>query len=69
VFSFGDARYAGSLPGIHVTEQAVALGAPPQGGYLVATTAGHVYGFGTPAAGGPANAGAHAPTIGLSIPR
>ena len=69
VFSFGDARYAGSLPGMHVSEQAVALGGPAGGGYLVATTVGHVYGFGTPAAGGPADTGAHAMTIGLSIAR
>ncbi|MHB8467794.1 MAG: hypothetical protein ACYDD7_23505, partial [Acidimicrobiales bacterium] len=67
VFGFGDARYAGSLPGSHITERAVALGGAPTGGYLVATSAGHVYGFGTVAGGGPTDAGAHSPTVGLAI--
>ena len=69
VFGFGDARYAGSLPGAHINEQAVALGAWPAGGYVVATSVGHVYGFGAPAFGGPADAGARSPTVALGIAR
>jgi SpoIID/LytB domain protein len=65
VFTFGDARYQGSLPAIHVSEPAVAL-ARYGGGYLVATSPGHVYGFGATAAGGPATNGATSPTVALA---
>jgi len=67
VFSFGDARYRGSLPGNGVHEQAVAL-AGSSTGYLVATAPGHVYGFGAPAAGGPADQGSTSPTVALAVP-
>ena len=69
IFSFGDAVFAGSLPGAGVREQAAAVAAGPGGGYLVATGAGHVYGFGTPAAGGPAGVGATAPTVSVAYAR
>ncbi len=69
MFSFGDARFHGSLPGIGVSGRAVALAAPPGGGYLVATAAGYVYGFGTTTAGGPAGQGATAPTVDLALGR
>jgi SpoIID/LytB domain protein len=69
VFSFGDARYQGSLPGLGVHEPAVAMAAAPGGGYLVATAPGHVYGFGAPAAGGPAGAGARAATVSVAFAR
>ena len=69
VFSFGDARYQGSLPALGVREAAVAIAAAPGGGYLVATAPGHVYGFGTTAAGGPGGAGARTPTVSLAFAR
>ncbi|HZQ58816.1 MAG TPA: SpoIID/LytB domain-containing protein [Acidimicrobiales bacterium] len=69
VFSFGDATYQGSLPGSNVHEAAVAIAASPSGGYLVATAPGHVYGFGTAAAGGPAGSGAKAATVSLAFAR
>ncbi len=69
IFSFGDAVFAGSLPGAGVHEQAAAVAAGPGGGYLVATGAGHVYGFGTAAAGGPAGVGATAPTVSVAYAR
>jgi len=67
VFSFGDATYLGSLPALKVRETAVAIAAAPAGGYLVATAPGHVYGFGTVAAGGPATAGAKAATVSVAF--
>jgi len=70
VFSFGDARYAGSLPGIGVHDQAVAIAARPGIGYAVATTAGHVFGFGAPGAtAGPADMGARSPTVAMAMAR
>ncbi len=69
VFAFGDAAYDGSLPSLHVQEAAVAIAASPSGGYLVATAPGHVFGFGTMAAGGPAAAGAKAATVSLAYAR
>jgi hypothetical protein len=69
VFSFGDARYAGSLPGSHIAEHAVALARGTSTGYLVATSVGHVYGFGTPASGGPADRGSRSPTVALATVR
>ena len=69
MFSFGDARFHGSLPGLGVSGRAVALASPPGGGYLIATAAGYVYGFGTTAVGGPASRGASAPTVDLVLGR
>lgn len=70
VFSFGDARFQGSLPGLGVHEQAVAIAARPGSGYVVATAAGHVRGFGPPGDGsGPADVGARSPTVALGLAR
>jgi SpoIID/LytB domain protein len=67
VFSFGDAGYRGSLPGLGVAATAVGLAASGTG-YVVATQAGTVYGFGAPAAGGPASDGATAQPVSIAVP-
>jgi hypothetical protein len=66
VFSFGDAAYDGSLPSKHIAARAVSITAAPAGGYLVATSTGHVYGFGTTASGGP---GGSIPTTAIAVAR
>ncbi len=69
IFGFGDAHFQGSLPGIRVTETAAALAAGPGGGYVIATAPGHVYGFGTVVAGGPAGSGAVSSTVSVAFAR
>jgi len=67
VFAFGDARPQGSLPGIGITTRAAAIAAYGSG-YLVATTDGRIYGFGTNSVGGPAVEGAAATTVAIGVP-
>jgi len=70
IFEFGDATFEGSLPGMRVTERAVSMAVGSGGGYVIATEPGHVYGFGTTAAGGPANvAWVPAPTVSVAFAR
>ncbi|HEX2850734.1 MAG TPA: SpoIID/LytB domain-containing protein [Acidimicrobiales bacterium] len=70
VFCFGDAQFLGSLPGIGVNETAVEMLPSPTGnGYLIVTSQGHVWGFGDASgAGGPADYGATAATVGAGVP-
>ena len=68
IFAFGDARPQGSLPGIGVKSRAAAIAASGAG-YLVATTDGRIYGFGTNSVGGPAGANATSATVAIGVPR
>jgi peptidoglycan hydrolase-like amidase len=71
LFSFGQAVFEGSLPGRAIRATAVGMQASPSGqGYLIATATGHVYGFGDAiAVGGPADARATSPTVGVAFAR
>jgi hypothetical protein len=47
IFTFGDASFVGSLPGLGIVDTIVAASATPDGrGYLITSSSGHVYAFG-----------------------
>src|SRR3546814_13096803 len=65
--SFGDARYAGSLPGIGARDVGVQIRATRSGaGYYVVSAAGQVFGFGNARAlGSPAGLGVRAQDLAV----
>jgi hypothetical protein len=59
IFTFGDARYVGSLPGEGIVDTVTSVSPTADGGgYLELSSSGHVYSFGDAPYFGDAGAGA-----------